>query len=79
MVVPLFALVSRMRLVSPPELVSAAEAVMIAVMDAYAAPNRSFREIREEVAAGVVDPLRPFSEICCQDLLERAVRLYSPT
>ena len=67
-VVSLFALVSRMRLISPPEVVSAAEAVMVAVVDAYAAPNRSFREIREEVAAGVVDPLRPFGEICRQDL-----------
>jgi hypothetical protein len=66
--VSLFALVSRMRLISPPEVVSAAEAVMIAVLDAYAAPNRSFRDIREEVSAGVVDPLRPFGEICRQDL-----------
>jgi hypothetical protein len=57
-----------MRLISPPEVVSAAEAVMIAVLDAYAAPNRSFRDIREEVSAGVVDPLRPFGEICRQDL-----------
>jgi hypothetical protein len=68
MVVPLFALVSRMRLISPPEVVSAAETVMVAVVDAYAAPNRSFREIREEVAAGVADPLRPFGEICRRDI-----------
>jgi Xaa-Pro aminopeptidase len=69
--VSLFALVSRMRLVSSPEVVSAAEAVMIAVMDAYAAPNRTFREIREEASARVVDPLRPFGEICREDLQGR--------
>lgn len=67
-IVSLFALVSRMRLISPPEVVSAAEAVMLAVVDAYAAPNRSFRDIREEVASGLVDPLQPFGEICRQDL-----------
>jgi hypothetical protein len=64
----LFALVSRMRLISPLEVVSAAEAVMITVLDAYAAPNRSFRDIREEASAGGVDPLRPFAEICRHDL-----------
>jgi hypothetical protein len=67
-VVSLFALVSRMRIVSPPEVVSAAEAVIVAVLDAYVAPNRSFREIRAGASAGDVDPLRPFGEICRQDL-----------
>jgi hypothetical protein len=52
--------------------VSAAEAVVRNVIEAYAAPNRTFNDLRQRAQAQARefhDPLREFSEACRAELL----------
>jgi hypothetical protein len=64
----LYALVARMRLISPQSVVAAAEAATIVVQKAYEAPNRSLRQLNIFSASGDADPLLAFSEACRNDL-----------
>jgi hypothetical protein len=64
----LYALVAKMRLISPHPVVAAAEAATINVQAAYEAPNRSLRQIHIFSADHDVDPLLAFSEACREDL-----------
>lgn len=66
--VRLHALTSRMRLMSSPAVLHAAEAVIMTVIEAYAAPNRTLRQLREEFGAGSTDPLEGFGEACRLEL-----------
>ena len=53
-------------------MVSAAEAVVRNVIEAYAAPNRTFNDLRQRAQAQARefhDPLREFSEACRAELL----------
>jgi hypothetical protein len=65
--VPVYALLSRIRLCSPPEVLTAAEDIVKNIIETYAKPNLSGVEIGKEKLSGV-DPLRTFSEICRNDL-----------
>ena len=68
----LWSTVARMRLTSSQAVVSAAEAVVRDVIEAYAAPNRTFNDLRERAQARARegdDPLREFSEACRAELL----------
>jgi hypothetical protein len=70
-VVGLFALVSRIRLVSSPEIITLAEQVAHTIVEAYLAPNQTFREFRDMLhsdAFKMFDPLRAFSSACHQEL-----------
>jgi hypothetical protein len=69
----LYSAVERMRLTSSDEVRQLAEKVALHVMEAYAAPDRTFDELRQHLdkVAGS-DPLRDFSEACRQEL--RALR-----
>ncbi len=61
--VALYAMISRMRVVSGPRTVECADKVMLAIIDTYFAPNRTVREVRDLLKAGAgIDPLREFSE-----------------
>lgn len=63
--VRLYALVSRMRVLSSSErVVEQADAVMRTIMETYHAPNRSLREVAEGAEPSVLDPLRTFSDAC---------------
>jgi hypothetical protein len=64
----LFALVSRMRLLAPQEIVQRAEQVAHAVIDTYLAPNKTFREIGDLRSSGAMDPLKNFAEACREEL-----------
>jgi len=66
--VSLYALIARMRLGSPDPVVDAAEAVVMNLQKAYAAPTRSLREIHFFSEGGDLDPLLEFSEACSKDL-----------
>lgn len=66
-VVPLYALISRMRLFAPLEAVQSASAVMGKIVEAYLAPNYEF-DLRGEEAEEKLDLLREFTEICRDDL-----------
>jgi hypothetical protein len=65
----LYSAVERMRLTSSSEVIRVAEQVVRFVVDAYAAPDKSFGELRELVKSeDGGDPLREFGEVCRTDL-----------
>jgi hypothetical protein len=54
-----------MRLTSSEAVVAAAEQVVRQVIEAYAAPNQTFNDMRQRAQAqGFRDPLLEFSEAC---------------
>ena len=71
--VPLYALGSRMRLVSARAVTDAAIRIDEAILQAYIAPNRSLQEARQLVREGEIKTLLiAFSEACRDDLAGRA-------
>lgn len=70
--VGLYALVARMRLVAPAQIVTAAEDAMKAIVEAYLQPNRTLREIRTLAQAGELDVLFNFGEECRLHLAPRS-------
>jgi hypothetical protein len=66
--VSLYALIARMRLGSPHQVVDAAEAVILNLQKAYAAPTRSLSQVHIFSKGGEPDPLLEFSEACRKDL-----------
>lgn len=65
----LYSALERMRLTSSDAVVSAAEKVLRHVMDAYAAPDKTFDELRAYIKAEEdYDPLRDFSAACRLEL-----------
>ena len=69
----LYSAVERMRLASSTEVIAAAEEVMRQIIEAYAAPDLTFDDLRRSLRGGEFrDPLRAFSEACRAEL--QAVR-----
>jgi hypothetical protein len=68
--VALYSMISRMRVLSTPRTVSAADKVMLAIIDTYFTPNRSVRELRDLIKAGSngIDPLKEFSEAAREEV-----------
>jgi hypothetical protein len=66
--VSLYALISRMRVLSSPGVVENAEKVARLVVDTYLAPNRPFRDARNMIEDHAVDPFREFSQACREEL-----------
>jgi hypothetical protein len=66
--VSIFALVSRMRVLSNSAVVEKAEAVFRMVVDIYFEPNKTFPELRDLLKTHPIDPLRAFSEECRAEL-----------
>jgi len=64
---PAYALLSRMRLSSPTDVLASAERVIQHIIDAYSEPNLTPEEIQSR-AAKHQDPLREFSDICRAEL-----------
>ena len=73
--VQLYALVARMRLVSPKPVVEAAEAVTVSVHKMYEAPNRPLNKVHIFADGRKSDPLLAFSEACRHDLDHSKARL----
>ncbi len=68
-IVDLYAMVSRMRVLSMPRSVVCADKVMDSIIETYFAPNRTVADLREIVkTGGGVDPLKDFSEAARQEL-----------
>jgi hypothetical protein len=63
----LYVMVSRMRVLSSPDIVGLADGVARMVLDTYFAPNKSFSEIHHMANTGNLDPLRAFSEACREE------------
>jgi hypothetical protein len=66
--VGLYAMVSRMRVMSSPAVVQNAEKVAREIVDTYFGPNTTLRELHEHMKSEGLDPLRNFSEACREDL-----------
>lgn len=66
--VKLFALLGRIRLVSPRPVITAAERTLDTIIEAYLAPNRSLHEVLGEVQRRGFNFLIEFGEACRQDL-----------
>ncbi len=67
--VALYAMISRMRVQSPPQTVGCAEKVMRATIDCYFAPGKTIRELHELVQSGSgIDLLKDFSEVAREEL-----------
>jgi hypothetical protein len=61
--IALYAMISRMRVTSSPNIVACAEQVLLKTTDAYFEPNRTVPELRELIRTGTgVDPLKDFAE-----------------
>ena len=64
-----YAMISRMRVVSSPRIVACAEKIMETTIGTYFAPNRTIREVHELMRSGVeFDPLKEFSEAAREEL-----------
>ena len=66
--VKLYALVSKMRVLSSPKIVENADRVVGLIIETYLAPNKSFRDLPEMVNNDAMDPLRDFSNACREEL-----------
>ena len=64
----IYALTNRIRLVSSPPVVDAADTVVRIIVDEYLAPNMTLKDMRTNWIDRHVDPLRDFSEACRQEL-----------
>jgi hypothetical protein len=62
--VSVYALISRMRVLSSSAVVEKAEVVVRTIVDTYFAPNKTFPELRKLMDSHAIDPLRAFSEEC---------------
>lgn len=66
--VRLYALVSRMRILSLPRVIEQADKIMRLITETYVGPNKTILDVVESVQTGLVDPLRDFSETCRDEL-----------
>jgi hypothetical protein len=66
--VSVYALISRMRVVSSTTVVESALAVVRMIVDTYFDPNKTFPELRKLMNSDAIDPLRAFSEECRTEL-----------
>ena len=69
--VNLYALVSTMRVVSPPKVVECGDDVVRTIIETYSRPNRGFDDVREILDNESMNPLRGFSNVCREDLQGR--------
>lgn len=69
--VKLYALVSKMRMLSSSKIVENADRVVRLIIETYLAPNKSLSDLQEIMNSGVTDPLRDFSNACREELRER--------
>jgi hypothetical protein len=65
----LYSAIERMRLTSSAEVIVAADNVIRQIVEAYAAPDQSFDDLRHSLLGGEFrDPIRHFSEACRKEL-----------
>jgi hypothetical protein len=71
--VNLYALISRMRVLSAPAVVESADKVARMIIERYQAPNRTIRDVTEILDNDAMNPLRDFSVACREDLVARGL------
>jgi hypothetical protein len=62
--VKIYSVVSQMRVLSSRRVILAAENIGRKIVDTYAAPKKTFSELREMLHEDAIDPIREFSEAC---------------
>jgi hypothetical protein len=62
--VKIYSVVSQMRFQSSRRVIQAADNIVRKIVDTYAAPKKTFPELREMLHQDAIDPLREFSEAC---------------
>jgi len=72
--VNLYALVSRMRVLSSSKIIESADAIVRRIIATYLEPNKTFRDLKDIVESDTMDPLREFSNACREELRERWLR-----
>jgi hypothetical protein len=68
--VDIYSSLNRMRVLSTPKVVAAADCALRLIVGVYANENATFAGIRQSIGNGFLDPLRPFSEACREELEE---------
>jgi len=66
--VRLYAMISRMRVLSSTTTVENTDKVARMIVNTYLVPNKTFPELRDMVNSGAIDLLRDFSEACREEL-----------
>ena len=66
--VKIYALIGRIRLVSPRPVVTAAERILDTISQTYLGPNRTLHEVMDDLHRGRFDFLIEFGEACRLDL-----------
>lgn len=66
--VRLYALVSRMRVLSSRPVIEQADAIMRHISAAYRAPNKKIYDVADSMEGGGLDPLRDFAQACRDEL-----------
>jgi DeoR/GlpR family transcriptional regulator of sugar metabolism len=67
--VDIYSTLNRMRVLSSPKVVAAADSALGIIVGVYAKENATFSGIRQSIGHGFLDPLRPFSEACREELM----------
>src|SRR5215472_4855035 len=67
-VVGLYALISRIRVVSDPSIAERADKIGQMILRTYFLTNKTLPELRQMMESGALDPLRDFSEACREEL-----------
>ena len=66
----LYAMISRMRVMSSPRIVSCAEQVLLETTGAYSEPNRTVPELRELIRTSAhIDPLKDFAQAVREEVM----------
>jgi hypothetical protein len=71
--IALYALISRMRIMSSLEVIEEAEKITRAIVDTYSLENKTFSDLRVMIDERSLDPLRDFSQSCRQELRGPAI------
>ena len=66
--VKLYTIVAHMRMVSPIEVVNAADRIVVAIIETYNKPNLTLKEMSEFAARGGLDPFHEFGGLCRAEL-----------
>jgi hypothetical protein len=66
--VKVYALISRMRVLSNMQTIGKADMVVKMIVDTYFAPNKTLAELRGMLNSPAIVPLRDFSEFCRKEL-----------
>jgi hypothetical protein len=66
--VDIYATLNRMRVLSSPKVIAAADNALRIIVGTYAKENATFSGIRQSIIHGFPDPLRVFSDACHEEM-----------